>query len=196
MPLRLSMPCWPWPPVVVMTTPIFTGFADWPQARLGATPAKAPVASAPMRNFLRSSIIVVIIPSRWFPASYREIEFLDVLVAVELGRGSDEADLALAQHVVPVGEAEGGMHVLLDQQNGKPFLAQVSQDRDDLVHDHRRQPFRRLVEQQQRRVQHQGAGDRQHLLLAAGKLEAEIGLAFLQPRKQPVDLGEVPAAAG
>ncbi len=43
--------------------------------------------------------------------------------------------------------------------------------------DHqRRQTFRRFVEQQQLRVAHQGAGDRQHLLLAAGQ-EAALAVA-------------------
>ena len=40
--------------------------------------------------------------------------------------------------------------------------------------DQRRQPFERLVEQQQLRVEHQRAADRQHLLLAARQLVAHV----------------------
>ena len=50
-----------------------------------------------------------------------------------------------------------------------------------------RQAFDRLVEQQHSRIEHQRAADRQHLLLAAGELVAEIAAALLQPRKHLVD---------
>ena len=53
--------------------------------------------------------------------------------------------------------------------------------------DDRRQPLGRLVQQQHLRVERQRAADRQHLLLAAGELVAEIVAALLQPRKHLVD---------
>ena len=65
---------------------------------------------------------------------------------------------------------------------------------EHFLHDQRRQPLRRLVQQQQLRVQQQRARDRQHLLLAAGKLPALVALAFGQARKQLVDALDGPRA--
>ena len=56
-------------------------------------------------------------------------------------------------------------------------------------------PFGRLVEDQQARIGHQRAADRQHLLLAAGKLIAHAVIAFGQPGEQVIDLGERPICA-
>src|SRR5213078_2033944 len=52
----------------------------------------------------------------------------------------------------------------------------------------------RLVHQQQRRIAHQGAADRQHLLLAAGDLVAAVVLALPEARKEVVDALQVPSA--
>ena len=51
----------------------------------------------------------------------------------------------------------------------------------------RRQPLQRLVEQHDARIEDQRAADRQHLLLAAGELVAEIAAALVQAREQLVD---------
>ena len=60
--------------------------------------------------------------------------------------------------------------------------------------DDRRQPFERLVEQHDARIERQRAADREHLLLAAGKLVAEILPPLGKPREQGVDLVGGPAA--
>ena len=60
------------------------------------------------------------------------------------------------------------LDVLLDQDHGGAVVHPHAADRrGQLVHDDRRQPLERLVQQQERRVGHQGARDRQHLLLTA-----------------------------
>src|SRR5204863_3342584 len=64
------------------------------------------------------------------------------------------------------------------------FALEVLEHCDYLLHDHRRQAFGRLVEQEQQWIEHERARDRQHLLLAAGELEAEVALARAQARKQ------------
>ena len=56
----------------------------------------------------------------------------------------------------------------------RPSRLRAASPLPDLLADQRRQPFRSLVEHQQLRIGHQGAADRQHLLLAAGDLVAEI----------------------
>ena len=53
-------------------------------------------------------------------------------------------------------------------------------DREDLLHDQRRQAERRLIQQQQPRPQQQRARDRQHLLLAARKRAGLLAEALAQ----------------
>ena len=74
-------------------------------------------------------------------------------------------------------------HVLLDQQDGDAFLVQHLDDLADLRDHARHQPFGRLVEQNDLRLQHHGAGDRQHLLLAAGQRAARLVAPLGEPRK-------------
>ncbi len=69
-----------------------------------------------------------------------------------------------------------------------PSSAIMRRDRGgQFLDDDRREAFERLVEQQQRRVGHQRARDRQHLLLAAGQLIAHVAAPFLDAREQVVD---------
>ena len=57
---------------------------------------------------------------------------------------------------------------------------------------HRRQPFERLVQQDDLGVADQRAGDRQHLLLAAGQVGAAAAAPLLEPREHLVDAVERP----
>ncbi len=50
-------------------------------------------------------------------------------------------------------------------------------------HDQRRQAERRLVQQHQAGPQHQRAGDREHLLFAAGQRAGLLGVTLLEHRK-------------
>jgi hypothetical protein len=55
---------------------------------------------------------------------------------------------------------------------------------EQLVNDHWRKPFRGLVEQQELRVEHQGAGDREHLLFAAGQKPAASVAQLVKSREK------------
>src|SRR5258706_9213217 len=79
-----------------------------------------------------------------------------------------------------VGNARGKTKILLDQEDGKPFRLESRDGVADLLHDHRREAFGRLVEQQQSRPGAQNAADREHLLLATGELGALARKALLQ----------------
>ncbi len=57
-----------------------------------------------------------------------------------------------------------------------------------------REPLGRLVHDQELRVQEQRAGDREHLLLAAGELRARDALALGEAREELVDPVDRPAA--
>ena len=60
------------------------------------------------------------------------------------------------------------------------------------INDDRCEPFQRFVEQQQRRIGGQCAGDRQHLLLAAGKMVAHMSPPLREAREQPVGGRQIP----
>ena len=62
-------------------------------------------------------------------------------------------------------------------------------------HQRRRQPFGRLVHDQQVGIRHQRPRDRQHLLLAAAQLVAAIVPPLGEPREHREDLLEIPAVA-
>ena len=83
--------------------------------------------------------------------------------------------------------------VLLDDD---PRHALIAKDPDEgaeeLLDDDRGQSLGRLVEQEDARIEDEGARDRQHLLLAPRQLVAEIGATFLQAREHPVDSRDVP----
>ncbi len=66
----------------------------------------------------------------------------------------------------------------------------------ELLEDHRRETERRLVEDQQLRLHHQRAGDREHLLFAAGQRFGDLGLAFFEDGKQLEEPGELRFARG
>src|SRR5258706_11260703 len=69
-----------------------------------------------------------------------------------------------------VGDARGKTKILLDQEDGKPFRLESRDGVADLLHDHRGEALGRLVEQQQPRPGAQNAADREHLLLAIGRI--------------------------
>ena len=103
----------------------------------------------------------------------------------------------MIHHVVTVGDGGREAEVLLHQQHREAALLDLADGAADLLHDHRRQPFGRLVEQQHLGPGAQDARDRQHLLLAARQLGALGGVgALLQVRKKSVDGVEVEAARG
>src|SRR6516162_1643460 len=88
----------------------------------------------------------------------------------------------------PVGDAEHLVRILLDQDRRHAFVADdATQRQQQLLDQDRGESLERLVEQHDARIEDQGAADREHLLLAAGELVAEIAAAFFKPRKQLVD---------
>ncbi len=99
---------------------------------------------------------------------------------------SCQHDPAAVEHDGAVAEAEDVLGVLLDDHDGEAELgAQPRQRVLQFVHDHGGQPLPRLVEQQESRVGHQGAADRQHLLLAAGQLVAHVAAALRRRGNRP-----------
>ena len=99
-------------------------------------------------------------------------------------------DAPVLDHIGAVGGAQDVVHVLLDDQDGEIEVAQIAHELEQQVHIERRQALGRLVEQEDARLRHQRAADRQHLLLAAAERARHLGAALGQHRQQLVDLIE------
>src|SRR5690606_14341780 len=121
--------------------------------------------------------------------AHAEVECLDVLVLAHLGAGAFEHDAPVLEHVAVVGDGQRHLGVLLDDEEGQPLLvAQALDQREDLGDDERREPERRLVEQDEARLRHQRAADHQHLLLAARQIARDAVAQLRQPGEIAVDL--------
>ena len=100
------------------------------------------------------------------------------------------AHAALLHDIDALAGLEGQRHVLLDQQHRDAFVVQHLDDLADLRDHARHQPLGRLVEQDDLGLEHHGAGDRQHLLLAARQRAAGLVAPLGQHREEGVDLVE------
>src|SRR3989442_14630606 len=149
----------------------------------GLGPAARPTSQAP------GAVVGTAGSLRLTPASlsHAQITVLDVLPGRELGRGSAPDDLALLEDVVRVGDPRQRGDVFVDQQNRLPARLETRDATPDLSPDERREPLRRLVEDEQARVRHEGAPDREHLLLPAGERAAEDALTLGERGKEVED---------
>lgn len=105
---------------------------------------------------------------------------------VELAHAAGKlADRKIADHltvihqVETVGDTAGKTEILFDQNNGHAAALQCLQHLADALHDNRGKPFGRFVKQQHLDPGAQDARHGEHLLLAAGKLGAGAGAAFV-----------------
>ncbi len=133
------------------------------------------------------------------PAAF-EISRLHLRPRQQLLAAAPERDRAVDHHVAAMREPQGMEGVLLHYEHGELLLAVERLDRlEDLAGNERCQPERRLIEQQEARAPHQGAGDRQHLLLAPRERAAALLDALLEAgkqRKDALDIGREVAGAG
>src|SRR4030081_1242507 len=116
--------------------------------------------------------------------SYAEVSVLDGRSEPKLGRCAAPDDLSLLENVVRVRDPGERRHVLVDDQDRLALRLEPFHAAPDLGADERCQPFRRLVEDEQARIGHQGASDREHLLLAAGERAAETARASRELGKE------------
>src|SRR5258708_8728224 len=75
---------------------------------------------------------------------------------------SCERDSASFEYVGAIGGLQSKIGHLLDEQDRFACAAKLVDDLEDLLHDQRREPKRRLVEEQQTRPCHQPAPARPH----------------------------------
>jgi len=96
-----------------------------------------------------------------------EIGVADAFVAPQRRRIAAKREPASLQHITPVRDLQSHVRILLDQQHCHSTLLDFGDDLGHRLHGDGRKAERRLVEQQQARLSHQAAGDRDHLQLAA-----------------------------
>src|SRR5689334_18989904 len=114
---------------------------------------------------------------------HSEILLDDVVADPEIGRSGVMADGALLHQIDALARFERQRHVLLDQQDGDALAMQRVDDLVDLRHHTRHQPLGRLVEQDDLGLEHHGARDRQHLLLAARQRAAGLVAPLAEHRE-------------
>ena len=112
-----------------------------------------------------------------------EIGLMDALVLLQVAARARRDDRAGLQDVAAARGLERIARILLDQQNAGAGGVDRADGAEDILHDHRREPERRLVQAQQPRLRHHGAAEHQHLLLAAAERAGVLRCARAQPRK-------------
>src|SRR5689334_21453005 len=102
--------------------------------------------------------------------SVAQVRAADRFVLAQARALALDGDAADLEHVRARRGFEREHGVLLDHEHGEPFaLVQLADDAEDLRDEERREPERRLVEQQQPGAEHQRPREREHLLLAAAE---------------------------
>src|SRR5919112_2469492 len=87
--------------------------------------------------------------------SITEVRLADALVPSELRALALDRHLPDLQHVRTRRRVERDVRILLDDEGGQPVLrVQLLHDAEELLHDRRREPQRRLVEHKQARSRH------------------------------------------
>ncbi len=130
------------------------------------------------------------------PAAF-QIGGADFRALQQFAAGPRQRDQAVDHDIAAMGEFQRVVGVLLDDQHGQAVLPVQGPDRvENLPRDQGGEAERGFVQHQQARAAHQGAADRQHLLLAAGQRAAALGHALLEPRKQREDALQPAGAIG
>src|SRR6266581_5454935 len=114
----------------------------------------------------------------------------DGVVGAQLGGRRVVADDALFHDVHAVTDLERQRHVLLHEEDGHALAVEHADDLVDLPHHARHQPFGRLVEEDDLRLEHHGPRDGEHLLLAARQRAARLVPPLAEHGKVHVDLLE------
>src|SRR5262245_18523075 len=121
-----------------------------------------------------------------------EVAALEVGVTGELSGSRLGSDGAADHHELALRQRRRDAEVLLDQQDAEPLLLERPEGLDQQLDDRRSEALGGLVHDQQLRVQHQGAADREHLLLSARELRSAVPLSLGEAWEELVDPGSVP----
>ena len=117
-------------------------------------------------------------------------------IRADVLRGALVDDATGLQDEDLVRDRKRAVEVLLDKENAYALSAQANDNCFKMLDHDRRKPLRRLVHEDELRVEHQRARDREHLPLAAGELAAAMPGALGKPREGLEDASQVPALPG
>src|SRR5205823_11434632 len=92
-------------------------------------------------------------------ASTSDGEMFSDLRGIQLRRTPAHDDLAPREDHAVLGELQGEVEILLDEEDRHPPLEQLVEHAADLLDRRRLDPLRRLVEQEHARPRDQGPGD-------------------------------------
>src|SRR5215475_1237564 len=175
MPALMLTPQFATAPVRSMPAPTTTSLSVTPSsAPTGPLPARTRrPTSAPRRAVPTPSLFMAIAPFVW--SSLPEIGPSHAVVAEQPLTVAGEGDGAGLQHVAVVRDRQGLVGVLLDEQHRGAADVDLADDAEDLLHEHGGEPERRFVEEHQRRLGHERAPDREHLLLTAAERPRQLG---------------------
>src|SRR3990172_6095900 len=120
------------------------------------------------------------------PGLAAQVGLLDMAVGQQGVSGPIENDLAVLEHIAPVGKLQCPQHVLLHQQychTPAVYFHEIVEDRPD---HYRGQPQGRLVEHQELGPGHEPPADGDHLLLPPGQGAGQLPPALPEPREEGV----------
>src|SRR3984893_5325814 len=161
------------------STPILMGSAA--RGAPGNSPAPSPAAAVVVMNrrrFIESSSR----ESGVWTSGGAEEPRLDLVIAAQgLGR-TLELDPALVEHVAAGRERERHLELLLHEQDGDAVPVDSLENLHQGVDQHRHEPAGQLVDQHQARAGQEAAGEREHLLLAAGEILPRLVEALAEAR--------------
>ena len=90
-----------------------------------------------------------------------------------------------------MGDGQGELDILLDEDHRDPLLpVDAAEHLEDVRDDPRREPERRLVDQEEAGPAHEAARDRHHLLLAPGERAGQLIVALAEAREERLHRGE------
>src|SRR6266851_966891 len=156
-------------------------------------PPPAPVTSAALPA--RENVSRVVMSHRQSSRAAAQICFAHARILAQGRAGAARDDAAGLQHVAAARGLERVARVLLDQEHAHARIVDGADGAKDVLHDHRGEAERGLVEAEKFWLRHHGAAERQHLLLAAGERAGILRGAFGEAREHRKDVADQRAHA-
>src|SRR5262245_23404485 len=167
----------------------------------GSTAKEMPSSTTrPPKRSVRPSISISAIPSPAAPILLHlaiaaavtrrvaEIELLDIAMRQQPRAVAVEHDPPIFQDIAMVGDRKCHRGALLNNHDGDAELVADLQETRHQVFDHDRcEPKRQFIDQQELRLAHQGARNREHLALAAREQPSHPTAQIAKAREQRND---------
>src|ERR1700722_19630212 len=132
-----------------------------PKRRDRRSTASSGIRPLPSRRLPQRAIGTAFVAAR--PA---QIGFLNLAPPAQFGGGAFENDAAGFQHIAVIGDGERHARILFHQQDGDAELPSYARHAPrQILDNHGRKAERKLVDQKQLGLAHEGAADGEHLAL-------------------------------